>query len=296
MVASACDLTHQHTTAQHSTARAASEDKDAGAPEMPEPQGTIRSACPSDMVEVEGDYCTNLQIECLYNTDLDGNRKKGPGSLAWACGEYKNPTVCKGSKVHLHFCMDRYEWPNHPGEKPEDWMTWYSAKREVESIGKRLCHAREWALAAEGPNWHPLPYGDGFHRDKTKCNFDRHYEEVTQTDAFKALGLKGINVMQSKSPNDKMSEALRMFLVPSGSMPDCVSDYGVHDMAGNIDELVINDGGSLCENRTTGNCISGLMGGHVWHVRNSAFAMTTAHGVNFGWYETGTRACKDISK
>ncbi len=238
--------------------------------------------CPADMVEIDGDYCPNEEVVCLYNTDGQGKRMPGPGDLAWACGEYKKPTRCLGEKVHMHFCMDRFEWPNKEGQVPQDWMTYFDAQKAVESVGKRLCTHKEWTLAAEGPNMHPLPYGDGYHRDKTKCNFDNHNP--------------GIDVFKSKSPDDEASKALRALLVPSGSM-DCVSDFGVHDMAGNVDEWVVNESSNdLCINRTSGNCRSGLMGGHIWHVRNASRPMTTAHGAGFGWYETGARACKDVAK
>lgn len=231
------------------------------------------------MVEIEGDYCPNLQTECLYNVDLDGTRHT-PGDINKACGEYKNPSVCLSEKVHMHYCIDRYEWPNKAGTVPQDWMTYYDADKAVKSVGKRLCTHKEWTLAAEGPNVHPLPYGDGFHR-KRLCNFDNPNP--------------GIDVFQSKSPNDEASQKLRALLVPSGSMPDCVSDFGVHDMSGNIDEWVVNEASQdMCINRTNGNCRTGLMGGHIWHVRNASRPMTTAHGAGFGWYETGARACKDI--
>ncbi len=237
------------------------------------------SACPPDMVEINGDYCPNEEIVCLYNTDNDGNRLPGPGDIGKACGEYKNPSRCLSDKVHMHYCIDRYEWPNKEGQVPQDWMNYFDAQKAVASVGKRICTHKEWTLAAEGPNMHPLPYGDGFHRTRL-CNFDNHNP--------------GIDVFQSKSPNDEASQKLRALLVPSGSMPNCVSDFGVHDQSGNIDEWVVNESSQdMCINKTSGNCRTGLMGGHIWHVRNASRPMTTAHGAGFGWYETGARACKD---
>jgi sulfatase modifying factor 1 len=240
-----------------------------------------QKSCPDDMVEIRGEYCPNEEQICIYNVDMSGKRVSGPGDMLYACGEFMNPTRCLSKKVHMHFCIDRYEWPNKKGEKPQDWMTWRDAKKATEAAGKRLCTSREWTLAAEGSDMHPLPYGDGFHRDSNACNFDNKNP--------------GIDVFQSKKPDDEASQKLRNLLVPSGSKPDCVSDFGVCDMAGNIDEWVVNENGdSPCIEKTTGNCISGLKGGHIWHVRNASRPMTTAHGEGFGWYETGTRACKDI--
>lgn len=249
------------------------------APVKERPQPAAKSACPADMVEVNGDYCPTEEQICLFNTDGNGNRLPGPGDLSLACGEFQRPTRCLSEKVHMHFCIDKYEWPNKEGQIPQDWMTYFDAQKAVASVGKRLCTHREWSLAAEGPNMHPLPYGDGFHRSRL-CNFDNRNP--------------GIDVFQSKSPNDEASQALRALLVPSGSMASCVSEFGVHDMSGNIDEWVVNESSNdLCIAKTSGNCRSGLMGGHIWHVRNASRPMTTAHGAGFGWYETGARACKD---
>jgi formylglycine-generating enzyme len=268
-----------------STAPAQEQDKDA---EAAPPTLSHISACPADMVEIEGDYCPQVMEKCLYNVDAHGVRQKGPANDLWSCGEFQVPAVCKSNKlVHMHFCMDRYEWPNREGQIPQDWMTWYDAKKAVASVGKRLCTAREWTLAAEGPHLHPIPYGDGFHRNSATCNIDRHFGDFP--------GVK-IDVFQSRSPNDQMSKNLRAFLVPSGSKPDCVSDYGVHDMAGNVDEWVNNVGGitSCPRGKRCSGWVSGLKGGHIWHVRQASRPMTDAHGPTFGWYETGTRACQDI--
>lgn len=244
-------------------------------------------SCPKGMVEVKGDYCPNLLTTCLYNVDIDGHPVPTPevhgnkDANLWACGEFKYPTQCLSKDkdlVHMDFCMDKYEWPNVEGELPEDWLSYYDAKKEIEATGKRLCTANEWTLAAEGPSRKPLPYGDGYHRSKV-CNFDNRMP-------------KGLDVFAAKGPSDRMAVLLRGFLVPSGLMEDCVSDYGVHDMAGNIDEWVFNEHGFT----TAEPYISGLKGGHIWHVRNASRSITVSHNMWFNWYETGTRACKDIDK
>lgn len=244
--------------------------------------------CSEDMIHVEGDYCPNLEQHCLYNVEIDGSRSTKPVSLLWACGEYTSSTCKSEHLVHMNFCMDRYEYPNKEGQVPQDWMTWYDVKKSCETEGKRMCSSHEWTLAAEGPHQHPLPYGDGFHRVAGACNFDRPMGHLDPSKATR--------------PDDEMSQKLRAMLVSSGSMPNCVSDYGVHDMAGNVDEWVVNEASDLmaCPKEAVdkGECQnmsyhSGLMGGHVWHVRNASRPMTTAHYPGFGWYETGGRCCKD---
>lgn len=251
--------------------------KDAGS----EDEAPVSQAnCPADMVEIQGELCENLEATCLYNVDIDGNRMPGPGNPLWSCGEFTKPTRCLSpKKTPMHYCIDRYEWPGKEGQKPQDWMTWYDAKREIEAAGKRMCTLKEWRLAAEGPDGHPLPYGDGYHRMRDVCNFDRHMP-------------KGMDVFKARLPNDEMSQWIRTMVVASGSMPGCHSDYGVYDMAGNLDELVNNEAGYMDRYPYK----SGLVGGHFWHVRNSAIYMTDAHGPTFGWYETSTRACLDIKE
>ena len=117
---------------------------------------------------------------------------------------------------------------------------------------------------------HPYPYGDGYHRDKSICNFDN----LVKVDVFKAT-----------NKNTPEAILLHSLLVPSGSKKDCVSDWGVYDLAGNIDEWVINETGRPY--------VSGLMGGHVFGVRNASRPMTDAHGPTFSWYESGGRCCED---
>ena len=245
--------------------------------------GEIKSACPADMVLVDGEYCPKVEEKCLYNVDINGKRMPGKANDLWSCGEFQYPTRClSDKKIHMRFCIDRYEYSTREDKVPQDWMTWYGAKKVAASLGKRLCTAKEWTLAAEGPEIHPLPYGDGYHRDSKACNIDRHFTDFPGVH---------IDVFQARRPDDEMSQRLRAFLVPSDSMPNCKSDYGVYMMAGNIDELVNNEGGvETCPNGgRCGNYVSGLKGGHFWHVRQAARPQTTAHGPTFGWYETGAR-------
>lgn len=227
--------------------------------------------CPDDMVEVTGMYCPVVEQRCLYMVDANGNKMDDtPDPNNGRCGEFANPVKCVAKQVHKSFCIDTYEFPNKKGVVPQDWMTWYDAKNACESVGKRLCTRSEWTFAAEGPNMHPLPYGDGFHRDRAICNFDNH----AKVDVFKAT-----------KRNTPEGDILHEMLVPSGERSKCVSEWGVHDMPGNVDEWVINE--------TRQPYISGLMGGHVFGVRNASRPMTEAHGPDFGWYETGARCCKD---
>lgn len=229
-------------------------------------------SCPEGSVLVDGDFCPSVEEVCLRHVDPMGHAVPAPidGSLG-RCAEFRNPTRCLSAhKVHMRFCIDVYEWPGIKGQRPASWMSWYDAKNACEGVGKRLCTSSEWTFAAEGPNMHPYPFGDGYHRDRTSCNFDN------PTPA-------GLDVFRARTKGDVTSVALDALLVPSGTMPKCVSDFGVYDLAGNVDEWVVNESGHPY--------VSGLKGGHVFGVRNASRPMTEGHRPTFAWYETSTRCC-----
>lgn len=229
--------------------------------------------CQRGTTLVSGDFCPSVEQTCLQWVDTNGvpTEPPVPGKTG-RCGTFKFPTKCLSEKVRKQFCIDVYEYPNERGVVPRSWMTWRDVKSACEAQGKRLCTRSEWTFACEGQNMQPYPYGDGYHRDKTACNFDNSQ--------------KGIDVFKSRSPNDETTRRLNALLVPSGTNERCVSPFGVHDQIGNIDEQIVNETGHPYK--------SGLMGGHVFGVRNACRPMTEAHNEDFGWYETGGRCCADI--
>lgn len=231
-------------------------------------------ACPEDMREISGDYCPNVEQICLQWVDSDNKPMTMPPGSDGRCGTFKSPSRCLSEKkVHRRYCIDTFEYPNKRGVKPQSWMTWYDAKNACEQQGKRLCTRPEWTFACEGPMMQPYPYGDGYHRDKTACNFDNHVP-------------KGTDVFDAKQKNDPAATVLDSLLVPAGSNPRCVSPFGVYDMVGNIDEWVVNESGKPYR--------SSLMSGHVFGVRNRCRPSTDAHNEGFYWYETGARCCADL--
>lgn len=233
----------------------------------------VKSVCPENMVEIDGEYCSATDEKCLYWVDSYGKRTD---VMTDRCGEFRNPVHCLGRTVHKHFCMDKFEIPNKEGVIPRDWMSFYDVKKFCETEGKRMCTANEWTTAASGPELRPYPFADGFHRDHS-CNIDRHIKDV---------GITGDQVMHVSDPNSDVAKALRSQLVPSGSLPDCHSSYGIYDMSGNVDEFVINERGVPY--------ISALVGGHAWGVRNRSnanVAITLAHAPTFEWYESNGRCC-----
>src|SRR6188768_223005 len=91
--------------------------------------------CPPEMVYVEGDYCTDasndakpdehgntpgagakdieaIERQCLNEWYAEQNKKR-------VCEEFAPGAKCTGIMVPKRFCIDRYEWPNVKGQRPE---------------------------------------------------------------------------------------------------------------------------------------------------------------------------------
>jgi sulfatase modifying factor 1 len=79
--------------------------------------------------------------------------------------------------------------------------------------------------------------------------------------------------------------------VPSGSKPKCVSDYGVFDLTGNVDEWTLADHDRPKEKGR----FSALKGGAWGHVRNACRPVTTSHEPEFRYYFVSFRCCKDVT-
>lgn len=247
--------------------------------------------CPSDMVRVEGEYCPLVQQKCLeHHTEFekDQARKKkaadnGAGgeksTVSERCVRYEEPSVCLSKKrEHKSFCMDRYEWPNQKGELPALLVSWGDAAKLCEGLGKRLCTESEFNFACEGEEM--LPYTYGYTRDATACNIDKPYRKRE-----KKL-VKYARCMQKpecKAELEKLDQRL-----PTGSMPRCVSPFGVYDLNGNINEWVVRPKQKY-PNR------SGLKGGWWGPVRGRCRPTVGFHKEDDYGYEEGFRCCKDTS-
>jgi sulfatase modifying factor 1 len=167
------------------------------------------SACPKDMVEVQGDYCPKVQLNCKKYLDPEGRYEK------FRCADYGPSTCVSKQRRHLRYCIDRYEYAP-PGESlPANHRSFTHAEKICKSIGKRVCLESEWNFACEGEEMRPYPYG--FSRDPGACNADR--EDIVN-----------------------LSGELRDLRAPSGSHPRCASPFGVFDLSGNLEEFVAIDG------------------------------------------------------
>jgi formylglycine-generating enzyme len=225
---------------------------------------TSATSCPEGMVLVEGEYCPAVAHQCTKYLSEERDR----------CAEFAETNRCFGKVEKRRFCIDRYEYPNQIGVKPVVAVTWEEAKASCEASGKRLCDAREWTLACEGPD--RTPYPTGYRRDPAACNYDKPYI-IPNDDAF-------LNPATRDREVERLSQS-----DPSGTRPQCVSAYGVYDMTGNVDEWVVNEDGTTQEAPYQ----SGLKGGYWGPVRNRCRPMTTDHNQWHSGYQIGFRCCAD---
>jgi formylglycine-generating enzyme required for sulfatase activity len=173
----------------------------------------------------------------------------------------------------MHFCIDRFEYPNRRRAYPWIMVDWNEARGICAREKKRLCSEAEWTFACEGNDALPYPYG--YRRDATACVIDqpwRHYEA-------EALFPPGTDKARVELDHLWQGEA-------SGARPRCRSPFGVYDMTGNVDEWTTSI--------VPGERPSILKGGYWGPVRTRCRPSTRAHGENFMFYQQGLRCCADM--
>ncbi len=228
--------------------------------------------CPPDMVHVKKDFCTDVERRCQKSEYDKSNH-------ITLCHRFEEgSTKCRGERVALDFCIDRYEYPNQKGGHPPVMVSFYDGSGLCAERDKRLCYESEWTAACEGPEEKPFPYG--WERSSETCNIDN---------AWVNPSLKKIYSADPKISEPELRRLDRS--VPSGGKPGCVSDYGVFDLTGNVDEWTLADH----DRKTEKARFAALKGGAWGHVRNACRPMTTSHPPDFRYYFISFRCCRDIN-
>ncbi len=112
------------------------------------------------------------------------------------------------------FYVDRYEFPNREGERPQHETTLQMARDACAGEGKRLCTDGEWRRACAGPD------GD------RRFGYGRRYKE----------GNCFVGTQPSSGHSGMPNEA--DVVAESGAFGRCQTADGVHDMVGNVEEWV----------------------------------------------------------
>jgi hypothetical protein len=242
-----------------------------------EAEGT-RGACPAGMVEVQGlmrqDSNERGPVEFLQDeTCTHWINHEFPARCArfdqdrWLAIARELPTS------PMHFCIDRFEYPNLKGAYPLILVSWHEARALCEARSERLCSEDEWTFACEGDQ--ALPYPTGFDRDEKACVIDRTWRQYDD----RAFAVRGSDAARDEIDYLWDGEA-------SGSRPACRSPFGVFDMTGNVYEWT----------RSTQHegYASIFKGGYWGPVRARCRASTRAHNEDFMFYQQGLRCCADV--
>jgi formylglycine-generating enzyme required for sulfatase activity len=238
-----------------------------------------RGRCREGMVEVEGKVMwegagSSDEVEALQSgTCTDWINRSYPERCArydpdaWAAASARIP------RVSMHFCIDRYEYPNHRGAYPWIMVGWDDALGVCARKGKRLCTEQEWTFACEGEEALPYPYG--YERDAEACVIDRPWRP------YDAGTLYSSDDERARAELDRLWQG-----EASGAFPRCRSPFGVYDMTGNVDEWTT----SVVPRKRP----SILKGGYWGPVRTWCRATTRSHGETFAFYQIGFRCCSDV--
>jgi sulfatase modifying factor 1 len=172
------------------------------------------SACPEGMLLVEGITCVDAHRKCT--------RRDPTGEASCVAFE---PASCRRG-LSLHFCVDRYEYPNQEGMLPAAVVTFQQARSACEEEGKRLCTETEWSFACEGPTGLAFSYGD--EAAPRACNVGRPAIRLAADALWEASDVAAM--VEQKDAR-----------VPSGAMKGCVGPFGARDLIGNVEEWVKSD-------------------------------------------------------
>jgi formylglycine-generating enzyme len=181
---------------------------------------------------------------------------------------------CPDDMVEVNnFCIDIYEAPNQKGVYPFYAQTAYQGVAYCRSVGKELCTQQQWQTACAGPSKYIYPYGNVFRPGI--CNDNKHgWVKVP----WLTMGTPVWDVFCRRQYKGEQS----------GSMLECVSDYGVYDTIGNVNEWVKDPLG-----RNGYSFVGGYWYGTLNGPPRCSFAIR-AHSAGFNSYEVGYRCCQPI--
>ncbi|MFO0643650.1 MAG: SUMF1/EgtB/PvdO family nonheme iron enzyme [Polyangiaceae bacterium] len=247
------ELTHASREA-HDLAEAASPVAAKPLPETGSSPAT--DACPDGMVLASGSYCPEVEQPCEQWMDPPGTKY-----AHFRCKKY-GPSVCKGARVPMRFCIDRTERREASSELPAHFVSFDAARGLCAKAGARVCTESEWQFACEGEAMLPYPYG--YERDSKACNVDT---------------FEGLRDKQGKLADHRKAV---------GASPACTSPFGVVDMAGNVEEWVRADGAGKSGWKQV------LKGSYWIPSRHACRQFQVGHGPEYGGQETGTRCCREV--
>jgi sulfatase modifying factor 1 len=158
---------------------------------------------------------------------------------------------------------------------PQAYLSGAQALAACREAGKRLCAPVEWRAACGGSQGYAFPYGPD--RVPGRCHDSGANPMLTYHADSQARGWGPLEL------NDPRNIELDGTLANTGGFPECVNDFGLYDMVGNLHEWTADPNGTF-------------QGGY-WldtslHGDGCAYR-TIAHPFDYRDYSIGFRCCVD---
>jgi hypothetical protein len=196
------------------------------------------------------------------------------------------------------FCIDQYEdalllladgspWSPYfnPGTNivravsiasavPQGYINGNQAAEACAVAGKRLCTDTEWLRACRGSSGSVYPYGNtriiGVCNDMRATHPAVEYFGSSDPSVYTKLDHPCLNQLHDS-------------LDPTGGNAGCVTEDGLFDMMGNLQEWTADPAGTLRGGYYADTMLNG----------NGCLYLTTAHDIMYSDYSTGFRCCAD---
>jgi hypothetical protein len=212
--------------------------------------------CPPDMGLVFGIVCVDRFEASVVERAPDGALLPHPPNQSLADG-------------HVYVAR------SVTGAIPQAYVSGVQALAACREAGKRLCAPVEWRVACGGSEGYAFPYGPG--RVAGRCHDSGANPMLTFHADTQARGWGPLEL------NDPRNTELDGTLAKTGAFPDCVNDFGLYDMVGNLHEWTADPNGTF-------------QGGY-WldtslHGDGCAYR-TIAHPFDYRDYSIGFRCCAD---
>ncbi|MDP9151186.1 MAG: SUMF1/EgtB/PvdO family nonheme iron enzyme [Myxococcota bacterium] len=242
--------TIEHAVAGYAPGTFRAVDEGAIAPRRP------NGGCPPEMARVDGRFCID-RYEASLVQSVDGSLE------AWS--PFTPPPG-----DHAVFAR------SVPAVVPQAYISAAQAAQACAAVGKRLCQPVEWRAACGGSQGYAYPYGP--RRIPGRC----HDAGVAPMRVFHAAERKkGWGPLEL---NDPRLNQLDGTVAKTGAFADCVNDYGVYDMVGNLHEWTADPNGTF----QGGFCLD-----IDQHGEGCAYR-TIAHEYTYHDYSTGFRCCASL--
>jgi hypothetical protein len=212
--------------------------------------------CAPDMALVLGVVCVDRYEASVFEHAADGTLQAHAANLPFEAG-------------HVYVAQ------SVPGVLPQAYVSGAQALTACREAGKRLCSPVEWRAACGGSQGYAFPYGPG--RVPGRC----HDSGPNPMLAYHAdVQRRGYGPLEL---NDPRNVELEGTLAKTGAFPECVNDFGLYDMVGNLHEWTADPNGTF-------------QGGY-WldtslHGDGCAYR-TIAHPFDYHDYSIGFRCCAD---